>query len=76
MTVVIAAIVSVVTVQAATFKPNQKMYPKEEELENIQFPQTASEEVNSDESVTIKQIDDDFEYQEYFQGNIPNFDVD
>jgi hypothetical protein len=52
------------------------MYPKEEELENIQFPQTASEEVNSDESVTIKQIDDDFEYQEYFQENIPNFDVD
>jgi len=75
-TVVIAAIVSVVTVQAATFNPNKKMSPKEKELENIQSPQTTSEEVNSSEPVTIKQIDDNFEYQEYYSENSPNFDVD
>jgi hypothetical protein len=53
-----------------------KMNPKEKELENIQSQQNPSKEVNPTESVIIKQIEDDFEYQEYYSENSPNFDVD
>lgn len=52
------------------------MKPKEKELENIQSTQTTPEEVNSTEPVVIKQIEDDFGYQEYYSENIPSFDVD
>ena len=52
------------------------MNPKEKELENIQSQQNTSEEANPTDPVVIKQIDDDFEYREYYSENIPNFDVD
>jgi len=52
------------------------MNPKEKELEINQSPEIASEEVNTVDPVIIKQIEDDFEYQEYYSENIPNFDVD
>jgi hypothetical protein len=52
------------------------MNPKEKELENIQSTQTTPEEVNSTEPLVIKQIEDDFEYREYYSTDIPSFDVD
>lgn len=83
MTVIAATVVIAVIVSAAiavalvvTFKPNQKMNPKEKELEDIQSQQNPSEEVNPTEPVVIKQIEDDFEYREYYSEYIPNFDVD
>jgi lipopolysaccharide export LptBFGC system permease protein LptF len=72
---VTVAVIAVIT-PAATFKSNRKMNPKEKELENIQSQQNPSKEVNPTESVVIKQIEDDFEYQEYYSENSPNFDVD
>lgn len=52
------------------------MNPKEKELEINQSPEIQQEEANSIEPFKIKQIEDDFEYREYFQENLPNFDVD
>ena len=52
------------------------MNPKEKELEIDQSPEITLEEANVIEPVKIKQVEDDFEYREYYSTNIPSFDVD
>lgn len=52
------------------------MNPKEKELEINQSSEIPLEDANVIELIKTKQIEDDFEYREYYSTDIPSFDVD